>query len=324
MVSSLLLLALPLALQSNAAALPPSAQATGLDISNTLQNILANTQKSDGYSYPTDLTRGIVPKPIHSHNDYWRDVPFYSALSVGCASVEADVWLYNNTLYVGHEQSALTPARTLDSLYIQPILDTIQRQNPSSPFVTSSAKNGVYDTASGQTLLLFIDLKTDGPTTWPAVVSALEPLRSPGYLTTFNGTGVTVGPVTVIGTGNTPLNQIQPLHERDYFFDAHLDLLNSTESNITAAVSPVASTDFAAQFGPMNGTTFNSTQLETLISQIEVAKSKGILARYWDTPAWPISTRNAVWATLLEQGVGLLNADDLPAAAGFGAYYGMW
>lgn len=30
---------------------------------------------------------------IHSHNDYWRDVPLFSALSHGVTSVEADVWL---------------------------------------------------------------------------------------------------------------------------------------------------------------------------------------------------------------------------------------
>jgi hypothetical protein len=32
-----------------------------LDISSSLQNILANTHGSDAYRYPTDLTRGIVP-----------------------------------------------------------------------------------------------------------------------------------------------------------------------------------------------------------------------------------------------------------------------
>ena len=39
-------------------------------------------------------------KPFHSHNDYWRDLPFYSALRAGAVSVEADVWLINGTLYV--------------------------------------------------------------------------------------------------------------------------------------------------------------------------------------------------------------------------------
>ena len=52
------------------------------------------------YQYPTDFTQGIVPKGFHSHNDYWRQFPLYSALSVGAVSVEADVWLYNGTLHV--------------------------------------------------------------------------------------------------------------------------------------------------------------------------------------------------------------------------------
>lgn len=40
-------------------------------------------------------------KPFHSHNDYWRDVPFYSGLAAGAISTEADVWLIDGTLYVG-------------------------------------------------------------------------------------------------------------------------------------------------------------------------------------------------------------------------------
>jgi len=324
MISSFVAAAISLAFRATGMPLPSSATAEGLDISTTLQNILSNTHNSDAYTYPTDLTRGIIPKPIHSHNDYWRDIPFYTALSVGCVSVEADVWQYNDTLYVGHEQSALTPARTFDSLYIQPILDTLHRENPTTQFVSKATKNGVYDTSSGTTLFLFVDLKTDGPTTWPVVISQLQPLRDAGYLTTFNGTGITPGPVTVIGTGNTPLDQVQPVQNRDYFFDANLALLSTTQSNITAFVSPVASTQFSKYFGTINGTTFNDTQIATLSQHLAVANEKGILGRYWDTPAWPIATRNAVWSTLIEAGVGLLNADDLPEAAGYGGVNGYW
>jgi len=67
-----------------------------------LKNILENTDKSEKYTYPTDFTREIIPKPFHSHNDYWRDVPFYSGLSQGAISTEADVWLLNGTLYVSN------------------------------------------------------------------------------------------------------------------------------------------------------------------------------------------------------------------------------
>lgn len=156
--------------------LATSAIVTSLDVTPALQDILNRAHKAPLYSYPTSLTQGIIPKYIHSHNDYWRDVPFYSALSVGAVSVEADVWLYNGTLHVGHEQGALTSERTFQSLYINPILDTLNRQNPPSPFLTAPTKNGVFDTDGKQTLYLFVDLKTNGSTTLPYVVEALEPL----------------------------------------------------------------------------------------------------------------------------------------------------
>ena len=153
-----------------------STLAVAPDVSTDLQNVLNQAHLGPLYTYPTSLTQGILPKNIHSHNDYWRDVPFYSAVSVGAVSVEADVWLYNGTLYVGHEPGALTTSRTFESLYINPILDTLQRQNPNSSFLTAPTHNGVFDTNGAQTLYLFVDVKTDGATTWPVVLRALQPL----------------------------------------------------------------------------------------------------------------------------------------------------
>ena len=49
---------LPQALLFAAAAATPLQD---VDVSTTLQNILANTNNNPGYTYPTDLTRGIVP-----------------------------------------------------------------------------------------------------------------------------------------------------------------------------------------------------------------------------------------------------------------------
>ena len=146
-------------------------------VSPGFQQILDKAYKAPLYSYPTSLTQGIIPVSIHSHNDYWRPLPFYSALSVGAISIEADVWLYNGTLHVGHEESALTSARTFESLYINPILDVLKRQNPKSPFLTKGpTHNGVFDTDAEQTLYLFVDVKTDGMKTWPYVLKALQPL----------------------------------------------------------------------------------------------------------------------------------------------------
>lgn len=287
-------------------------------LSDSFQTVLTQAESDPLYSYPTDLTQGIVPKAFHSHNDYWRPLPFWSALSYGAISVEADVWLYNETLHVGHEESALTAARTFDALYVQPILEVLRRQNPDSPFVAGGpTRNGVFDTASSQTLYLFVDVKTDGAATWPYVVDALAPLRDAGYLTSFDGAAVASGPVTVIGTGNTPLDQIQGVSPRDYFWDAQIPALNTTLSNVTSDVSPTASAQFSEVFGDVRREQFSSEQLDTLQSQVKVAHSKGIMVRYWDQPGWPIETRNAAWRTLWDAGVDLLNVDDLEGAAMF-------
>ncbi|KAF2023685.1 hypothetical protein EK21DRAFT_80296 [Setomelanomma holmii] len=300
--------------------LPLSAFLTGTiaTYSDALQNILKNTDKSDRYRYPTDFTRGIVPKPFHSHNDYWRDVPFYTGLSYGAISTEADVWFINGSLYVGHEPSALTETRTLESLYITPILDTLHRLNPKSKFAQDSEQNGVYDTSSGQTLYFFIDLKTAADETWPAVLAALEPLRSGNWLTTYDGREIFNRPVTVIGTGNTVLDDVRKYLPRDMFFDAPLAQLNTPQySNLNAYEAIIASTNFAASFGDVRKGEMNDTQLGLLREQIGDAHEKGIMARYWNQPAYPIGTRNAIWRILWDEGVDLLNVDDLAGASVF-------
>lgn len=291
-----------------------------LEGTSELQSILKNTHRSSEYKYPTDFTRGILPIPVHSHNDYWRDVPFYTALSLGCISVEADVWLYNGTLHVGHDESSLTDERTFESLYINPILDVLERQNPKSKFLTAPTHNGVFDTSTDQTLYLWVDSKTSGPETFEAVIAALEPLRRKGYLTTVkNNETLIQGPVTVIGTGNTPYDMVGPVADRDYFYDGPLAALNeSGNEGITSLISPIASTSFTSAIGELTlgvDSVLSDEQLDTLRSQISNAKEKGIKARYWGAPSWPIRARNILWTTLINEGVGLLNADDLAAAA---------
>lgn len=199
-------------------------------------------------------------------------------------------------------------------MYIQPILSVLQRQNPNSSFVSGETKNGVYDTVPSQTLYLFVDVKTDGNTTFPAVIDALQPLRDAGYLTTFDGTSVTPGPITVIGTGNTPLAQVQGVAPRDYFWDAPIPILAA----IPSTVSPIASTNFNVFFPGVRGNEgLNDAQKVLLAAQVALATAKGMKLRFWDQPGWPVGTRNGVWRALWDAGVDVLNVDDLEAAANF-------
>lgn len=180
--------------------------------------------------WPTDFSADIHPVACHSHNDYWRKKPLFSALKAGCTGVEADVWLHNGDLYVGHSTSSLTSQRTLRSLYIDPLLKILEQQNPITSFhpAADSPRNGVFDTRPAQTLVLLIDFKKEGRAIWPYVVDQLEALRERKFLTYFNGSTVIEGPITVVVTGNAPFNMVvaNP-HYRDIFFDAPLDLMES-------------------------------------------------------------------------------------------------
>lgn len=179
--------------------------------------------------WPTDVMADISPVACHSHNDYWRKEPLFSAIHAGCTSVEADVWSYDDDLFVGHNTASLTPARTLRSLYINPLLEILNKTNPITSFHPSLKvpRNGIFDTDPQQTLVLLIDFKQSGNTLWPYVYSQLQPLRDLNYLTYYNGTKVIEGPITVVGTGNTPFDKVvENQSYRDIFFDAPLELMD--------------------------------------------------------------------------------------------------
>lgn len=272
--------------------------------------------------------------------------------------VEADVWLFDDELYVGHTTSSLTPSRTLRSMYVDPLVSILERQNPSTNFHRGRDRpaHGVFDTDPGQSLLFLIDFKTAGPATWHAVAKHLAPLRDRGYLTHFNGEDLVQGPITVIGTGNTPFDLVAAnTTYRDIFFDAPLDKLidqdedtqQNTGSDFKFVDSPLADMDAGStnlgqgQSGMpavITANTFNSTnsfyasvsfkkaigfpwpfhftqtQMDLIRRHVRVAHRQGLKVRYWALPSWPRSLRNHIWRVLAQEGVDILNVDDLVAA----------
>ncbi|KAJ5800228.1 uncharacterized protein N7518_002296 [Penicillium psychrosexuale] len=306
------------------------------------------TNTIDNTRWPTDISRDIVPVGCHSHNDYWRRVPLYSALQAGCIGVEADVWLFDDELYVGHTTSSLTERLTLQSMYIDPLVSILERQNPTTRFERGghSHTHGVFGTDPAQSLILLIDFKTAGAATWHAVMKQLAPLRDRGYLTHFNGDELIQGPITVVGTGNTPFNLVTAnTTYRDIFFDAPLDKLVGTDqpdSSIPdAALFP--RTDLGTDLGQgqsgmpavITASTFNTSnsfyasvsfkkaigypwpfhftqrQMDLIRSQVRIAHQHGLKVRYWALPSWPRSLRNHIWRVLAQEGVDILNVDDL-------------
>jgi len=269
------------------------------------------------------LTAGVVPKRFHSHNDYEQSIPLFKALSYGAASVEADIYLVDDKLLVGHTEDELSPNKTLASLYLDPLVSLIRSANVDRQ---TGSRRGVFETAPFTPLHLLIDIKTDGPSTFAKLYSALEPLRFMGYLSTLDSHMTSTGTyhqslLTVIGTGNTPLESVQALGydfktPRDIFLDAPLSALPQDHRNMfNATISPLASVDFGSTVGL--GWIIPAIGRKRIRHLVEVAHAKGIQARFWNTPITPTWVRKYIWQILLDEGVDWLNVDDLPGAKDF-------
>lgn len=100
----------------------------------------------------------------HSHNDYLQKQPFYTAYANRLGSIEIDVFLKDGQLYVAHEEVDIDKQRTIEKLYLQPLIEQV-------------ALNGGKLYPDSGTLQFLIDLKTDGETTLRALEKQLQPIR---------------------------------------------------------------------------------------------------------------------------------------------------
>ncbi|KAF9697384.1 hypothetical protein EKO04_004767 [Ascochyta lentis] len=283
-----------------------------------LQNIVEHWKEPDRdgaykFEWRDDFSRDIVPKNCHSHNDYWRHVPLYDALAAGCIGIEADVWLTeDNELLVSHSWRSITQYRTLQSLYLDPLTNILDKRN-----VTVASENnkevGVFDANPTSSVVLLVDFKSDGHQTWPILLEQLQRIRDRDWLTYYDGSALHQGPLTIVGTGNTPFDLVQQNDtNRLVFFDA--PLLSISDEQYNSTNSYYASVEMSKAVGRLWLNHLAAKQVDELAEQMHAADVKGLKSRYWGELQWPISLRDEVWFKLTELGVGILNADDLTSA----------
>lgn len=279
----------------------------------------ASTQQS----WLPNFSIGVSPKNIHSHNDYDRDIPLFRALSVGCTGVEADIWLENGDLRVGHTQRDLRPGRTLQSLYLNPLFTILSQQNMQNPNVnkTSTPLIGVFNRKPQETLVLMLDFKSDPSQSFPLVVGQLNAFREAGYLTHFDGTHVINGPLTVVASGlaSKRLDLITASNHTIFLDAPLLDLAHPAEGGVSpynSSNSFYTSSPLAKALGgvvPLSG--MNAEQKGKVEALVKVATEAGLRSRFWSTPSWPVGLRDRVWKQLVRRNVGMLNVDDVRVAA---------
>lgn len=161
---------------------------------------------------------------------------------------------------------------------------------------------------------------------WPYVLEALEPLNTRGFLTTFSRkTGsFTRGPLTIIGTGNTPLSHVHHAAERVIFYDAPLRKIDkpariplssagpAVEVQIDHTISPMASSKFPtlAHVG-LAMYPFPNPAISWMKRRTAEARRRGIASRWWGAANKPKWVRRRAWAMMREAQTDWINGDNL-------------
>lgn len=234
-------------------------------------------------------TSPVVPLPhAHAHNDFLHPHPLTDALEHGFCSIEADIFLVEGELLIGHTRKALRPERTLERLYLEPLSQRVQ-------------DNGGRVYAGGPTIFLLIDIKNDGEATYAELAPLLA--KYADMLSVTRNGRFEPKAVTVVISGDCPRKAIAAQAVRYAGIDGRQADQDRTES---AHLMPWVSEYWPLLFrwngrGPMP-----AEQRRRLRDYVATVHQHGRLVRFWATPENP-----DVWDELLDAGVDLIGTDEL-------------
>ncbi len=221
----------------------------------------------------------------HSHNDYSNVTPFWLAYDNHFGSIEADIWAIEGVLYVAHYEADILPGRTLDSLYIQPIV-RIFKQNKGSAW-----ENNPF------TFQLLIDFKTPVEPTLSLLVQKLKQ-----YPDVFNP-HLNKGAVHIVISGNRPAPSGFKNYPDFIFFDGILDEKYNKKQ---LKRIPLFSENFK-NFSSWNGNDDiiekEKIRIQSIIDSVHLLKKK---IRFWNSP----DDINS-WNTFMKMGIDFINTDHI-------------
>ena len=221
----------------------------------------------------------------HSHNDYEQKIPFYLAYASHFGSVEADIWAVGEELLVAHSKAEITSERTLDSLYIKPIVNFFR-------------KNGGKAWADhGSTFQLMIDLKTAFEPTLSLLVEKLKK-----YPDVFDP-AVNENAIRIVITGNRPAPSDFAKYPLFIFFDGNITLQYNELQLKRIALYSENLADFVTWKGKAPLQVKEEKRLTQIIDSVHGLQKK---IRFWNAPDDAFA-----WKTLMNLKVDYINTDHI-------------
>ncbi|MER7049196.1 phosphatidylinositol-specific phospholipase C/glycerophosphodiester phosphodiesterase family protein [Streptomyces jumonjinensis] len=240
------------------------------------------------------------PRPLpraHAHNDYLHPRPLHDALAHGFTSLEADVFLVNGELLVAHTPAELDPARTLASLYLDPLLARVR------------AGHGFVHPGYHRPVQLLIDIKADGAACYEELDRLLRRYRR--MLSEYADGRVRLRAVTPVVSGDRAARApMEAQRQRYAFYDGRLDDLGASVP-APASFIPLISSNWNHSFTWQGSGEFPPAEREKLRTLVATAHAHRRRVRFWAVPDTPGPARDALWHELLAAGTDHLNSDDL-------------
>ncbi|TDV44870.1 phosphatidylinositol-specific phospholipase C/glycerophosphodiester phosphodiesterase family protein [Actinophytocola oryzae] len=260
-----------------------------------------------GGALPAGATTHERVRPLaqaHAHNDYDHPRPLFDALDQGFTSVEADIYLVGTELLVAHDPEDLDPARTLSTLYLDPLRDRVVRNH-----------GAVY--LGHRDFQLLIDIKTEGESTYAALDTLLRAPRYAFLWTAFRHGRVRHGAVTAVVSGNRPRATMEAQPTRVAFYDGRIANPTDLGPGSDARLTPLVSDNWTTLFTWRGVGAMPAAERARLRAIVRTAHRAGQRVRFWETPDASGAARDAVWRELVAAHVDHLNTDDLAGLAEF-------
>ena len=226
----------------------------------------------------------------HAHNDYENENPLFDAIENGFISVEADVHLIDDNLYVSHDNpKELDSALTLESLYLAPLKEHILKNNG---FVYPNNSANIY---------LMIDFKSSAKESYARLKNILANYVS--IISVIEKGIEKKGPVKIFVSGNRPIDDILIDDPQFVGIDGRP---NDLDKNISHLIMPVISDKYSNFLSWDGYGKISESEKANLNKLAQKTHEQNKKLRLWGSP-----DNINVWKLLLENGVDLINTDRL-------------
>ncbi len=221
----------------------------------------------------------------HSHNDYEQNQPFYAAYNLGFDSIEADLFLKNNELFVAHDWHKISVERTFKSLYLLPLLAKIK-------------ENHGYPYPEKKPMILLLDLKKNGRELMKPLFEQLKPYKRE------------LRNVKIIISGDMPAPDEFQDYDKMFYFDGRDNLTYSKKAFKRVLLVSKGFADYGKYW---NGETPLSEEIFQKIKFfVDDCHAKGKQVRLWGTP-----NKLLAFETLQKLKVDFIGTDNLDLLAKF-------